>query len=501
MKPIEQNEFDSDIIMNIEKIKTLGDLKKSNYEPKSIKEELRRNLLKRIMNKEPSFEGIHGYNHTVIPELERAILSKHNINLLGLRGQAKTRIARQMVALLDEYIPVVEGSEINDDPFHPISRYAENLLSEKGDETPISWLHREDRFIEKLATPDVTVADIIGDVDPIKAANLKLTYADDRVIHFGMIPRSNRCIFVINELPDLQARIQVALFNILEEGDVQIRGFAVRLPLDIQFVFTANPEDYTNRGSIVTPLKDRIGSQILTHYPQDLKTARIITEQESAEAIQEKTNVYVPELAKDILEQISFEARENHFIDSKSGVSARMSITAYENLLSTAERRALQCDDEKTSVRLGDFMGVIPSITGKVELVYEGEQEGVAEVANQLVVDAVNTIFETLFPKIEKLTKQGAPDPYDDLVAWFFEENDFELLDSFSNDEYKQALDKIEPLKDLIDTYQQGVPTKDRYFLKEVILWALAKNKKLSKYSLGNGIHFKDVYGSYISDL
>ena len=376
-----------------------------------------------------------------------------------------------------------------------------DLMAELGDETPISWLHRDDRFIEKLATPDVTVADIIGDVDPIKAANLKLTYADDRVIHFGMIPRSNRCIFVINELPDLQARIQVALFNILQEGDVQIRGFAVRLPLDIQFVFTANPEDYTNRGSIVTPLKDRIGSQILTHYPQDLETARVITEQEAAAAIEDKSNVYVPELAKDILEQISFEARENHFIDAKSGVSARLSITAYENLLSTAERRALHSGDEETTVRLGDFMGVIPSITGKVELVYEGEQEGVAEVANQLIVDAVNANFEALFPKIEKLTKQGAPDPYADIVAWFFEENDFELLDSFTDAEYKEALDKIGPLKDLVDTYQKDVLEKDRYFLKEVILWALAKHKKLSKFSLGNGIHFKDVYGSYISGL
>jgi len=488
-------------MMNINEITTFGALKESGYQSKPIKDELRQNLLQRIMKKEPTFEGIHGYDHTVIPELERAILSKHNINLLGLRGQAKTRLARQMVELLDEYIPIVEGSEISDDPFKPISRYAKNLLAEEGDETPIRWLHRNDRFIEKLATPDVTVADIIGDVDPIKAANLKLTYADDRVIHFGMIPRSNRCIFVINELPDLQARIQVALFNILQEGDVQIRGFAVRLPLDIQFVFTANPEDYTNRGSIVTPLKDRIGSQILTHYPQDLETARIITEQEAAAAIEDKTNVYVPELAKDILEQISFEARENHFIDAKSGVSARLSITAYENLLSTAERRALHNGDKETTVRLGDFMGVIPSITGKVELVYEGEQEGVAEVAHQLIVDAVNANFEALFPKIEKLTKPGSPDPYGNVVAWFFEENDFELLDSFSDAEYKEALDKIGPLKDLINTYQKDALEKDRYFLKEVILWGLAKHKKLSKFSLGNGIHFKDVYGSYISGL
>ncbi len=487
--------------MKIENIKTFGELKKAGYEPKSIKEELRRNLLQKIMKKEPTFKGIHGYEMTVIPELERAILSKHNINLLGLRGQAKTRLARQMVDLLDEYIPVVEGSEINDDPFKPISRHAKNLMLEKGDDTPITWLHRSDRFSEKLATPDVTVADIIGDVDPIKAANLKLTYADDRVIHFGMIPRSNRCIFVINELPDLQPRIQVALFNILQEGDVQIRGFAVRLPLDIQFVFTANPEDYTNRGSIVTPLKDRIGSQILTHYPEDIDTARSITEQETAEATLAKSNVYVPELAKNILEQISFEARENVFIDAKSGVSARLSITAFENLLSTAERRALQNGDEKTTVRLGDFMGIIPSITGKVELVYEGEQEGVAQVAHQLIVDAVNTTFQELFPKVEKLTKQGDIDPYAEIVAWFFEENDFELLDSFSDDEYKNELDKIIPLQQLIQKCRPETAKSDSYFLKEVILWGLAENKKLSKFSLGNGLHFKDVYGSYISGL
>ncbi|CAM3470006.1 magnesium chelatase [Aequorivita lipolytica] len=487
--------------MNIEKIKTFGQLKKAGYESKSIKEELRRNLLQKIMKKETPFVGIHGYELTVIPELERAILSKHNINLLGLRGQAKTRLARQMVELLDEYIPIVEGSEVNDDPFNPISRFAKNLLQENGDDTPISWLHRDDRFSEKLATPDVTVADIIGDVDPIKAANLKLTYADDRVIHFGMIPRSNRCIFVINELPDLQPRIQVALFNILQEGDIQIRGFAVRLPLDIQFVFTANPEDYTNRGSIVTPLKDRIGSQILTHYPEDIKTARTITAQETAQATNAKSNVYVSELAKDILEQISFEARENDFIDAKSGVSARLSITAFENLLSTAERRALHSNDEKTSVRLGDFIGIIPSITGKVELVYEGEQEGVSQVAQQLIVDAVNTTFKERFPKIEKLKKDGDLDPYAEIVAWFFEENDFELLDSYSNAEYKNELDRINPLQQLIEKYQPETSKKDSYFLKEVVLWALAENKKLSKFSLGNGIHFKDLYGSYISGL
>lgn len=487
--------------MEIENIKTFGELKAAGFEYKSIKEELRRNLLQKLMKKETTFEGIHGYEYTVIPELERAILSKHNINLLGLRGQAKTRLARQMVTLLDEFIPVVAGSEINDDPFKPISRYATNLLSEKGDDTPISWMHREDRFSEKLATPDVTVADLIGDVDPIKAANLKLTYADDRVIHFGMIPRSNRCIFVINELPDLQARIQVALFNILQEGDVQIRGFSMRLPLDIQFVFTANPEDYTNRGSIVTPLKDRIGSQILTHYPESLEIARTITQQETALAASEKEQVYVPELAKDILEQISFEARESEYVDAKSGVSARLSITAFQNLLSTAERRALQNGDTKTTVRLGDFMGIIPAITGKVELVYEGEQEGASQVAQQLIADAVKVQFLEYFPKIEKLQKESEPDPYTDLVAWFFEESGFELLDSLTNTEYKTALDRIEPLERLLKTYQPDIVAEDRYFFKEFVLWALVEFRKLSKYNLGDGLHFKDVYGSYIQDL
>ena len=269
--------------MDIEfkKISTLGELKAAGYQSRSIKDELRWNLRDKISRGEETFNGIWGYEESVIPELERAILSRHNINLLGLRGQAKTRLARLMVNLLDEWIPFVEGSEINDDPLKPISRFSKELIKEKGDKTPISWLHREDRFYEKLATPDVTVADLIGDVDPIKAANMRLSYADDRVIHFGMIPRSNRCIFVINELPDLQSRIQVSLFNILQEGDIQIRGFKLRLPLDIQFVFTANPEDYTNRGSIVTPLKDRIGSQILTHYPEEIEIARKITEQEA----------------------------------------------------------------------------------------------------------------------------------------------------------------------------------------------------------------------------
>ncbi len=482
-------------------IKTLGELKKSGYQSKSIKDELRDNLIENIKNNITTFEGIHGYENTVIPELERAILSRHNINLLGLRGQAKTRLARMMVNLLDEYIPIVEGSEINDDPLNPISRYAKELITDKGDDTPISWLHRNERFAEKLATPDVTVADIIGDVDPIKAHNLKLSYADDRVIHYGMIPRANRCIFVINELPDLQARIQVALFNILQEGDVQIRGFKLRLNLDMQFIFTANPEDYTNRGSIVTPLKDRIGSQILTHYPDSVDTARTITEQEAKLDNRQTETVYVPDLAKDLLEQISFEARQSEYIDVKSGVSARMSITAFQNLISTAERRALLAGDASTSVRLSDFIGVIPAITGKVELVYEGEQEGADFVANMLIDNAIKTLFPKYFPKIEKLEKQDAETPYDDLISWFFNGEGFELLDNFNDETYKAKLDEIKPLDALLADYQPDIDQRDVYFEKEFILWGLVQFKKLSKYRYDKGLQIQDPYGSYISGL
>jgi magnesium chelatase subunit I len=362
-------------------------------------------------------------------------------------------------------------------------------------------LHRSERFFEKLATPDVTVADLIGDVDPIKAANLKLNYADERVIHFGMIPRANRCIFVINELPDLQARIQVALFNILQEGDIQIRGFKLRMPLDLQFIFTANPEDYTNRGSIVTPLKDRIGSQILTHYPESIGIARTITQQESKLDQNQSETVYVPSLAKDLLEQIAFEARDSEFIDAKSGVSARMSITAYENLISTAERRTLLAGEEKTTVRLSDFMGIIPAITGKVELVYEGEQEGAATVAQYLIGDAIHTLFPEYFPKIEKLEKENEKNAYTELLEWFFNESGFELLDDESNAEYQKILDEVKPLDDLVKKYQPDTPKEDIYFMKEFILWALVEYKKLTKNRVNSGYQYKDLYSNFISKL
>ena len=486
--------------MDIANIKTLGALNEAGYKSKSIKDELRQNLRDKISKGETVFEGVWGFENTVIPELERAILSRHNINLLGLRGQAKTKLARLMVSLLDEWIPFVEGSEINDDPLKPISRFAKDLIAEKKDATPISWLHREERFYEKLATPDVTVADLIGDIDPIKAANLKLSYADDRVIHFGMIPRANRCIFVINELPDLQARIQVALFNILQEGDIQIRGFKVRMPLDLQFVFTANPEDYTNRGSIVTPLKDRIGSQILTHYPETIKIARTITEQEANLDQRQTEVIHVPSIAKDLLEQIGFEARTSEFVDYKSGVSARMSITAFENLLSTAERRVLKSGATKTTVRLSDFMGIIPSITGKVELVYEGEQEGAAMVAEHLISSAIRTLFSFNFPKIEKLERPKEKTPYQEIMDWFAE-NELEIMDDDSDETYKKQLDSVTPLKALIKKYQPETSKEDTYFVMEFLLWGLSEYKKLGKNRFTEGYQFRDLLGSYISNL
>lgn len=472
-------------------IKTLGELEKTGYTSRSIKDELRTNLQGKLINKEPIFEGIIGYEETVIPQIIRAILSKHDINLLGLRGQAKTRIARSMIQLLDEFIPIIAGSDINDDPFCPISHYGKSLKADKGKETPIEWVHRSERFFEKLATPDVTVADLIGDIDPIKAATLKLSYADERVIHYGMIPRANRCIFVINEIPDLQARIQVALFNILQEGDIQIRGFKMRLPLDVNFIFTANPEDYTNRGSIVTPLKDRIGSQILTHYPLSIDIAKQITAQEVIAEVKNE-QIKVPELAKTLLEQIVFEARKSSYIDANSGVSARMSITMYENLVSAAQLRMLQNGENSTVVRLSDFEAIIPSITGKVELVYEGEQLGAENVAHELIGSAIKTEFNAAFRPIKKLKKPGVSDEFDAIVQWFVEANNFELATQSTDKEYVKQLNKITPMNGVIDQYSSQKDSTERTFLKELLLWGLVEYQLLSKHKNEEGISFAD---------
>ncbi|HUM66594.1 MAG TPA: magnesium chelatase, partial [Chitinophagaceae bacterium] len=444
-------------------IKTLIELKKSGYRPKSIKEEIRQNLIIKLKNQESTFPGIIGYEDSVVPDVERALLSKHNILFLGLRGQAKTRMARQMTGLLDEYIPAITGSDINDDPLNPVSQFAKEQIAKYGDETPIHWIHRSERYGEKLATPDVSVADLIGDIDPIKAANLKLSFADEKVIHYGIIPRSNRSIFVINELPDLQARIQVALFNILEEGDVQIRGFKLRLPLDILFVFTANPEDYTNRGSIVTPLKDRIESQILTHYPKTLEHALEITSQEATINPDQKAKVKVSDLVKRLIEQVAFEARGSEFVDKKSGVSARLTISAFENAVSAAERRAIINNEKQTQVWIADLAGIIPSITGKVELVYEGEQEGPFQVAMNLVDKAIRSQFIQYFPNPDTLKKRkatGKPslakeddNPYRPITSWFDKGNHLNVSFNTSDKEKIMLLYQVDGLHALVKKY------------------------------------------------
>ena len=482
--------------MDHSKISTLAQLKNSGYKSKSIKEELRDNLITRLKNKQTVFEGIWGYEETVIPDLERAILAGHDINLLGLRGQAKTRLARLMVNLLDEYIPIIEGSELNDDPFAPTSRYGRDKVKEMGDATPVTWLHREERYSEKLATPDVSIADLIGDVDPIKAATLKLPYADERVIHFGLIPRSNRCIFVINELPDLQARIQVALFNILQEGDIQIRGFKIRMLLDIQFVFTANPEDYTNRGSIVTPLKDRIDSQIITHYPKTLEIGKHITQQEARLKAEQRKLVSVNEIAKDLIEQIAFEARKSEFVDSKSGVSARLTISAYENLVAAAERRSILNHEKNAQIRILDFVGVIPAITGKVELVYEGEQEGPGIVAQNLVGKALRTQFIAYFPDPDKFRKQKEKSPYKKISNWFGEGNTVDLLHDMKQVDFEKQLHAIPGLRELVKEFHANQDTSTTLFFMEFALHGLAEFSLISKHSLTAGLQFKDLLSS-----
>ncbi|MDB4595068.1 AAA family ATPase [Flavobacteriaceae bacterium] len=480
------------------KIKTLKDLKSSGYSSLDIKDEMIKNLKINLSKGKPTFEGIHGYEDSVIPDLERAILSKHNINLLGLRGQAKTKLARQLINLLDEWIPIVSGSEINDDPFNPISYYAKNIVTKKGDNTPIEWVHRNNRFFEKLATPDVTVADLIGDIDPIKAASLKLSYSDPQVIHFGMIPRANRCIFVLNELPDLQARIQVSLFSILQEKEIQIRGFKLRLPINLQFLFTANPEDYTNRGSIVTPLKDRIGSQIMTHYPKTIDIAKTITNQESS--LSNSDGIYVPELAKDIIEQISFEARESVYVDSKSGVSARLSISAFENLISSAKRRMIMNGEVKTSIRMTDFNAVISAINGKIELVYEGEQEGAVEISRLLILESVKTFFVNFFPKIKKLNKAEQLDPYAEIVDWFKNKELF-IDENLDNKAYNDTFKTIKVLKSFVKKQIPGIDTKDENFMCEFLLWGLSSYKKVNITRTSRGLSFSDSFSDYINGL
>jgi magnesium chelatase subunit I len=364
---------------------------------RTVKDELRENLICKLERREPLFSGIVGYQDTVVPQVVNAVLSRHNFILLGLRGQAKTKLIRMLVTLLDEHMPYIAGCEIRDNPFAPICKACRELVREKGDDTPIAWLSREERYVEKLATPDVTIADMIGDIDPIKAARKGHNISDELTVHYGLLPRANRGIFAINELPDLAGKIQVGLFNIMQEGDVQIKGYPVRLPLDLMLVFTANPEDYTARGKIITPLKDRIGSEIRTHYPATLDHAMAITEQEAWLKRRTPVDVRVPDYIREIIEQLAFSAREDKKVDKRSGVSQRLPISAIENVVSNAERRALVSGETVAVPRVLDVYAALPSITGKMELEYEGELKGGDSVARDLIRLSVGKVFTKFF--------------------------------------------------------------------------------------------------------
>ena len=483
---------------------TLGALKRSGYVPLSVKDEMRRNLIAKLKAKGILFPGIIGYEKTVIPALVNAILAKHDILLLGLRGQAKTKIVRMLPELLDEFIPVIKGSEVHEDPFHPFTKKGIEIVREQGDETSVEWINRSERFAEKLATPDVTIADLIGDIDPIKAATQRLHYAHEGAIHFGLIPRSNRGIFAINELPDLQPRIQVGLFNIMEEKDVQIRGFNIRIPLDVVLVFTANPEDYTNRGNIITPLKDRIDSQILTHYPRSIEDAIQITEQE-AWLTREERKLLLPRYYKEIVETIAFEARKSDYVDQKSGVSARLTIATMENCVSNAERRAILFGESHITPRIADLHAALPGLTGKVELVFEGGQEGAVKVGKALIGKAVREVFVRYFPNPLQKPRRGASsegkarasDPYREIVSWFEEGNTLDLSDDMPFGAYAKELDRVQGLRTLTLAHMPAVSSskEETALAMEFVLDALHQCSKIAKEEVDHTTSYKDLVG------
>jgi len=487
--------------------KTIGELKKSNYRILSVKDEIRKNLIKKLKNGGELFSGIVGYDKTVVPAVINAILAKHDIIFLGLRGQAKTKIARMLISLLDEYTPIVKDSEINDNPFRPISKFAVDTVNEHGDYTEVQWITPEMRYGEKLATPDVTIADLIGDIDPIKAATQRLYYSHEGAIHFGIIPRCNRGIFVINELPDLQPRIQVGLLNIMQEKDIQIRGFNIRIPLDIFIVFTANPEDYTNRGNIITPLKDRIDSQILTHYPKTIEDGIKITESQSWVNRDEDREVVIPYYIKEIIEVIAQEARKSEFVEQKSGVSARMPISVMENLISNAERRAIVNNEKVIFPRITDLQTVLPGITGKIELVFEGEQEGTVKVSKALIGKSVRQVFKQYFPdplkrKIKKAENAGGEhDVYSYIVRWFEQGNSVELSDDMKFKDYFSLLQQVKGLENFVKKNVKSV--KNDYELAtmmEFVLDGLHQNSKIAKDETDDTVSYKDMLGSMLKE-
>ena len=499
---------------------TLGDLKSTGYRSRSVKDELRDNLRRALARGENPFPGIHGYERTVLPALSNAILSKHDFLLLGLRGQAKTRLLRLLVNLLDAELPAIAGSELNEDPFAPITKYGRRILAEKGDDAPIAWIPRTERYREKLATPDVTIADLIGDIDPIKAATERRSYSDEEVIHFGIVPRTNRGIFAINELPDLQPRIQVGLLNILEERDLQIRGFPVRIPLDILLVFSANPEDYTNRGNIITPLKDRISSQIFTHYPDDVKTAAKITAQEAWVERSGGPAVEIPELFRELVEEIAFAARNSEFVDQSSGVSARMPISALEILVSNLERRALVNGETRVSPRLCDLPATLPAITGKVEMVYEGEQQGAEVIAKKLIGTAVKKLFDAKFPApdagrpterrrqeldedeeptgpVRRARSAPAADKlhplYEPIAAWFAAGNRVTISDDAPFAEHVAALESVPGLKKAVEEHFSPASREELAIGMELVLEGLTQHLKIAREDLDSRVSYTEM--------
>jgi len=491
--------------------KVLGDLDRARFAPTSVRDEIRRNVLWKLRDGSALFPGIVGYDETVVPQLVNALLARHDVVLLGLRGQAKSRLARLLVEFLDEETPVIASSPLREHPLAPVLDSSRRLLDEAGDDLPIAWLSRADRYGEKLATPDVTMADLIGDVDPLKASHRKLDLSDPEVIHYGIVPRTNRGVFTINELPDLAPRIQVGLLNILEERDVQIRGFPLRIPLDLLMVFTANPEDYTNRGSIITPLKDRIASQILTHYPRSLDEAREITD---AEAWSERggapCGIVVPGFLVDIVEAIGFEGRESEYVDQSSGVSARLSIACRELLISQVERRAA-CHGGAGCARLIDLAQVLPGITGKVELVYEGEQEGATKVARHLIGLACRRVFDRLFPDVieegsEIRTGKGMQprhqsDCYKPILDWFAAGKRLEVSDDSDDDAYRAALEKVPGLAAIVAERLPDELPVVRPAAMELVLEGLHQHSLLAKQDVASGASYSDMLGILLEDM
>jgi magnesium chelatase subunit I len=474
--------------------KTLGELKRSGYKPRRVREEIRDNLIRAIQEHRPLFPGIIGYEETVVPQVVHALLAQHNFLLLGQRGQAKTRLIRRMIDFLDPAVPIIDSSPVPEDPLAPMTPTGRRMAREAGDDLPLAWLEAGERYQEKLATPDVTIADLIGDLDPIKAMAKHLDFDNEEVIHYGIVPRSNRCLFAINELPDLQPRIQVGLLNILEERDFQIRGFPIRMEIDVFMVFTANPEDYTNRGNIITPLKDRIEAQIMTHYPQSVEDGIAIIKQEAWSDRNHNLRFEIPDLFYRLVEQTAMEARLSDYVDRNSGVSARMPITLHETLMSSMERRAIMNGETTSWARVCDLYAATPAITGKVELVYKGEQEGIGHVADHLIGKAVKESFNEIFVPNYKRGREPkySFEEFGAVVSWFEKGNTLDMDDTMSQAALKAALDPIPSLKNIARRTFPNMEGNALYSAMEYLLEGLAQNFVISKFKLVTGTRYAD---------